>query len=93
MPTIGFRGQIYANTSTATNPALRRFTTVSTKLSRCIIQVEGNPQAFGDGATYPVYYAADSKLELMNVDISTLYFCNFTGDLNGTVRIVGIYAD
>jgi hypothetical protein len=90
---IGFRGQIYANTDTATHDSVRRFVTSALKLSRCIIHVTAQPQYFGHGTVYPVYYAAGERFELMNIDLSTLYFCNVNAGANGVVRIVGVYAD
>lgn len=90
---IGFRGQVYSNTDTATSDAVRRFETVSAKLSRCIIQVTGKAQYFGTASAYPVYYEPGGKFELVNVDLTTLYFANMTAGENGTVSIVGVYAD
>lgn len=90
---IGFRGQVYANTNTATSDAVRRFLTTSLKLTRCIIQVKGNAQYFGHASVYPVYYSPGEHFELMGVDISTLYFANMTAGQNGIVSIVGVYAD
>ena len=90
---IGFRGQIYSKTDTATSDAVRRFETSSNyKLSRCIIQVTGNTQYFGSATVYPVY-VEPGKFELVNVDLSTLYFANYAAGQNGTVSIIGVYAD
>ena len=90
---IGFRGQIYANTDTAANDTVRRFVTSELKLTRCIIQVKGQNQYFGHATVYPVYYAPGEHFELMDIDISTLYFANMTAGQNGIVSIVGVYAD
>ena len=90
---IGFRGQIYAKKDTAASDAVRRFETSETKLSRCIIQVTGNTQSFGLAAVYPVYFPINTQFELLNVDLSTLYFANTTAGANGIVSILGIYAE
>ncbi len=90
---IGFRGQIYAKSNAAASDAVRRFETSELKLSRCIIQVTANNQSFGLAAVYPVYLTPGEKMELIDVDLSTLYFINYTAGSNGTVGIVGVYAD
>ena len=90
---IGFRGQTYANTNTAISDAVRRFETSEQKLSRCIIQVTGKSQYFGHASVYPVYLEPGGKMELINVNLASLYFANMTAGSNGTVSIVGVYAD
>jgi hypothetical protein len=90
---IGFRGQIYAATSTATNNNVRRVVTSELKLSKCIVHITAQPQYVGHATIYPVYYAAGERFELMDIDLSTLYFCNVTAGKNGIARIVGVYAD
>lgn len=90
---IGFRGQIYAKSDTATSDAGRRFETTEKKLSWCVIQVTTKSQIFGTESTYPVTYAADTSFQMENVDISTLYFANAAAGQNGTVSIMGILAE
>jgi hypothetical protein len=90
---IGFRGQIYAKSNAAASDAVRRFETSELKLSRCVIQVTLQNQSFGLASVYPVYYTPGQSFELVNVDLSTLYFTNHVPGSNGTVGIVGVYAD
>jgi len=90
---IGFRGQIYAKSDAAASDAVRRFETSELKLSRCVIQVTGANQSFGLASVYPVYLEPGGKIELINVDLSTLYFINSTAGSDGTVGIVGVYAE
>ena len=90
---IGFYGNVYAKTDTASADAGRRFETSEKKLTRCVIQVTGEGQNFGSESVYPLYMAAGSKFELVKVDISKLYFANATPGANGTVAILGVEAE
>lgn len=90
---IAFYGNVYADTDTATGDSGRRFETSEKKLTRCIIQVTDEGQNFGTESVYPLYIAADGKFELVNVDISKLYFANATPGANGTVSILGVEAE
>ena len=90
---IGFRGQVYAKTDTASEDTGRRFETSEKKLSWCVIQVTTQSQDFGTVETYPVTYTANEQFELNDIDISTLYFANAGAGQNGTVSIMGILAD
>ena len=87
-----YRGQIHADSDTASGDTARRFSAMSLKLNWAAIQVTTNNQLFGDSSTQPVTYAADATFELENVDLSTLYFKNAAAGHNGTVSVIGILA-
>uniref|UniRef100_A0A6M3INV6 Uncharacterized protein n=1 Tax=viral metagenome TaxID=1070528 RepID=A0A6M3INV6_9ZZZZ len=91
---IAFYGKPYTNVNTATDDTGRRFETSEKKLIHAIIEVETHGQTFGtaDAYTY-LYYGADSKFELYNFDLSSLYFANKTAGQNGVVSILGILAE
>ena len=93
---IAFYGAVYSKSDTATSDTGRRFETSSKKLTRCVIEVRNHGQNFGQEHLYTsqyVYYTAGSKFELVDVDVSTLFFANATAGANGTVAILGISAD
>ena len=91
---IGFYGKTYTNVNTASDNTGRRFETSEKKLSHAIIEVETEGQTFGTSAVYTyVYYAAGSKFDLYNLDLSSLYFANDQAGSNGVVSILGILAE
>lgn len=93
---VEFYGAIYSKSDTATNDTGRRLETSKKLLTRVIIDVRNHGQNFSQAGLYTsqyVYYPSGSKFELVNVDMSTLYFANATAGANGTVAALGICAD
>jgi len=91
---IGFYGQTYTNVNTATDNTGRRFETSEKKLTHAIIEVETQGQTFGTADVYTyVYYAAGSKFDMYNLDLSSLYFANQLAGANGVVSVIGVLAE
>jgi len=84
-----FNGEAYSAINVAADDSPRRFTLPSTLLHDAVLQALDHPQAIGDFWTRDLVIAAGEHINLLMVDVGTLYVENATPGNNGTLAILG----
>jgi hypothetical protein len=84
-----FSGNVYHGQASATSDAARRFETDTKRLRYAFIKVTTQDQNFGSSATQLMTVTAPGSFEILNVDLSQLYFRNTNAGQDGIVIILG----